>query len=100
VLFEEELRFSVNRRFKRMADQSVFRSDSKAFDGLQVVDLFTSAAAHEFRASAGLASASNFKAQLAQYVRSSLGTNSCLTGWRNADHSVQIYDHGNGKPAK
>lgn len=100
VLFEEELRFSINRRFGRLAVQSVYRADSHAFDGLQVVDLFTSAAAYEFRAAAGLASGSNVKSQLAEYVRSSIGTPTCLTGWRNDDHSVQVYDHGNGKPGK
>jgi hypothetical protein len=100
VLFEEELRFSVNRRFKRLALQSVFRADSHAFDGLQVVDLFTSAAANEFRANAGIASAVNVKSQLAAYVRSALGASSFLSGWRNAEHSVQVYENGNGKPAK
>lgn len=100
VLFEEELRFGVNRRFGRLAIQSVFRADSHAFDGLQVVDLLTSAAAHEFRSSAGLASRSNVKAELAEYVRSALGATSCLGGWRSDQHSVQVYDHGNGKPAK
>ena len=92
ILFEEELRFSINRRFRRMAVSSVFRSDSKAFDGLQVVDLFTSAAAHEFRANAGLASRTNHKAALADYIRSSLGADTFLSGWRNANHSVAIYD--------
>ncbi|MFS0867457.1 DUF3800 domain-containing protein [Microbacterium sp. 179-B 1A2 NHS] len=100
VLFEEELRFSVNRRLKRLAVQSVYRADSHAFDGLQVVDLFTSAAAYEFRAAAGLASGHNVKGQLAKHVRDQLGATSCLEGWRDADHSIQVYDHGNGKPGK
>lgn len=99
VLFEEELRFSINRRFRRMAVQSVYRADSHAFDGLQVVDLFTSAAAFEFRADAGLASASSDKGKLAAHVRAAIGAETCLSGWRNTDHSVQIYDHGNGKTA-
>lgn len=91
VLFEEELRFGVNRRFRRLAVASVYRGDSRAFDGLQVADLLTSAAAHEFRAAAGLASSTNVKAELASYVRSSLGAESFLAGWRNQEHSVQIY---------
>ena len=100
VLFEEELRFSINRRFRRLAVASVYRADSRAFDGLQVADLFTSAAAHEFRASAGLASTTNVKAELATYVRARLGADSFLDGWRNAEHSVQIYrglDRGLGE---
>ncbi|WP_029265064.1 MULTISPECIES: DUF3800 domain-containing protein [unclassified Microbacterium] len=99
VLFEEELRYSINRRFRRLAVQSVYRADSHAFDGLQVVDLFTSAAAFEFRANAGLASHSSEKGKLAAYVRESLGTETCLTGWRNSDHSIQIYNHGHGQVA-
>lgn len=94
VLFEEELRFSVNRRLRRLALASVYRADSKAFDGLQAVDLFTSAAAQEFRADAGLASTTNLKAQLADYARKALGAETLLGGWRNETHSVQIYDHG------
>lgn len=93
VLFEEELRFAINRRFRRLAAASVFRGDSRAFDGLQVTDLLTSAATHEFRAAAGLASTTNHKAELALHIRSLLGAETLLGGWRNALHSVQIYDH-------
>jgi hypothetical protein len=92
ILFEEDLRDSINRRFKRMAVTSVFRADSRAFDGLQVVDLFTSAAASEFRCAAGLASPSNPKSHLAAHVRECFGADSLLAGWRDARHSVQVFD--------
>lgn len=94
VLFEEELKASVNRRFGRLAITTVVRLDSKSSDGLQVVDLFTSAVAFEFRANEGLASTSNAKAELALHVRSALGVPTFLSGWKDADHSVQIYEHG------
>jgi len=94
ILFEEELKAGVNRRLNRLAVTSVVRLDSKTSDGLQVVDLLTSAAVFEFRAAAGLASLSNDKAELAAYVRAGLGVDSFLGGWRNENHSVQLYDHG------
>jgi hypothetical protein len=33
---------------------------------------------------------------LAAYVRKGLGCGSCLNGWRNDRHSVQIYGQGKG----
>lgn len=94
ILFEEELKAGVNRRLNRLAVTSVVRLDSKTSDGLQVVDLLTSAAVFEFRAAAGLASPKSDKAELAAYVRAALGVTSFLDGWRTDKHSVQIYDHG------
>lgn len=98
VLFEEDLRAAVNRRLHRLAVVSVCRLDSKSSDGLQIADLLTSAIAHEFRAAAGIASAKSEKGQLADHVRDRLGTPSCLPGWRNASHSVQVYEHGSWDP--
>lgn len=94
ILFEEDLRASVNRRLRRLAVVSVCRLDSRSSDGLQAVDLLTAATVFEFRAEVGLASNSSPRGQLAGYVRSKLGTDSCLAGWRNAEHSVARYHHG------
>lgn len=91
VLFEATLRANVNRRLRRLAVTSVCRLDSRSADGLQVVDLLTAAVALEFRISAGLASDSSVKAELAAHVRDRLGTESCLQGWRSARHSVAVY---------
>ncbi|MFP4512110.1 MAG: DUF3800 domain-containing protein [Acidimicrobiales bacterium] len=99
VLFEEDLRARVNRRLGRLAVVSVCRLDSRSSDGLQAADLLTSAVAFEFRSDAGLASPHTPKAELAQYVRQSLGAASCLKGWRNASHSVQLYEHGSWQPS-
>ena len=93
VLFEQDLRAGVNRRLRRLALVSVVRLDSRSSDGLQAVDLLTSAVAHEFRAEAGLASHTSPKGEMSAYVRSALGADSCLTGWRNDRHSVQIHRH-------
>lgn len=93
ILFEEDLRAGVNRRLKRLALVSAVRLDSKSCDGLQLVDLLTSATAFEFRASVGLASDTSLKGQLAAHVRERLGATTCLNGWRNAAHSVAVYGH-------
>jgi hypothetical protein len=99
IVFEEQLRTRVNARVERLGVVSVCRLDSKSSDGLQLADLLTSAVAFEFRAESGLASHKNPKGQLASHVRQQLGTGSCLQGWRNARHSVALYNHGSWKPA-
>lgn len=91
VRFEETLRSNVNRRLNRLGVVSACRLDSRSCDGLQVADLLTSAVAHEFRASTGRASHTSPKGRLAAHVRDRLGAPTCLSGWRNTRHSVQIY---------
>lgn len=98
ILFEEDLRSTINRRLRRLSIVSVVRLDSRSSDGLQTVDLLTSATAFEWRASAGLASKNNAKAHLAAYVRKALGADSCLGGWRSERHSVAVYTHGRWEP--
>lgn len=99
ILFEEDLRLRVNMRVRGLGLVSVVRLDSKSSDGLQLADLLTSAVAFEFRASAGLASPTSPKGQLAAHIRQAMGTTSCLGGWRNASHSVAIYSHGGIGPS-
>lgn len=99
VLFEQVLKSNINRRLRRLAVTSCLRLDSKSSDGLQVVDLLTSAAALEFRVDAGLASAGSPKAELAAHLRARLGADSLLTGWKNDRHSIAVYQHGSGAPA-
>ena len=94
VLFEEDLRSAVNKRVRRLAVVTTCRLDSRSSDGLQAADLLTSAAAFEFRVQAGLASEKSPKAELATHLRAALGTPTCIGGWRNAAHSVQVYKHG------
>ncbi|PRA79197.1 DUF3800 domain-containing protein [Microbacterium sp. MYb66] len=98
VKFEEDLKDGVNRRMRRLALTSVVRLDSRAADGLQVVDMLTSAAAFEFRASQGLASPTSPKGQLAQHVRNELGVESLLSGLHDGSHSLKIYEHGSWSP--
>lgn len=94
ILFEEDLRAAVNRRLNRLAAVSVVRLDSRASDGLQIADVFASAVTFEFREHAGLASASSPKGRVAAHLRARFGCTSFLQGWRNANHSVAIYNQG------
>jgi hypothetical protein len=80
VLFEQDVRAAVNQRLKRLAVVSVCRLDSKSTDGLQIVDLLTSAVAFEFRQAAGMAAKRNAKASLAKYIRRQYGVTTCLKG--------------------
>lgn len=97
ILFEEDLKAAVNTRLRRLAVVTVCRLDSKSSDGLQLADLLTSSTAFEFRASVGLASHASHKGAVAKHFRDVLGATSCLPGWRNSSHSVQVYEHGSGR---
>jgi hypothetical protein len=91
VRFEESIKAEVNRRLRRLAVHSVVRLDSRAADPLQLADLLVSAITFEFRASAGRASTGSPKGELARYVRSAFGADSCLQGVTNGRLNVKIY---------
>ena len=95
VVFEQDVRAAVNKQLKRLAVVSVCRLDSRATDALQIADLLTSAVAHEFRQTAGMASKYNAKAILAKYIRGQYGVESCLKGCRDERLNVALYgvDH-------
>ena len=91
VRFEESIKAEVNRRLRRLAVHSVVLLDSRPADLLQLADLLVSAITFEFRASAGRASGVSPKAELARYVRSAFGADSCLQGITNERLNVKIY---------
>jgi len=91
VSFEIDVKAQVNRRLRRLGVISVCRLDSRAADCLQIVDLLTAAVAFEFRQSAGLASSTTPKAELAEYVRQVFGASSFLSGFRSARLNVALF---------
>jgi hypothetical protein len=91
VVFEQDVRAAVNKQLRRLAVVSVCRLDSRATDALQIADLLTSAVAHEFRQTAGMASKYNAKAILAKYIRGQYGVKSCLNGCRDERLNVALY---------
>lgn len=95
VRFEEDLKASVNKRLGRLGVTTVVRLDSKSTDGLQLVDMLTSAIAFEYREKAGLASSGSPKAKLAGHIRQMLGVSSCIGGFKNESLNVREYEHDN-----
>jgi hypothetical protein len=91
VLFEQDVRTAVNQRRGRLGVTSVCRLSSKATDGLQAVDLITSAITHEFRQAGGVASSTNPKAALAQHMRGRYAIDSCLQGCKEGGLNVALY---------
>lgn len=91
VLFEQEVKYEVNRRLGRLAVTSVCRLDSKSCDALQMVDLLTGSVTFEFRQEAGLASGGSAKGQLAAYVREQFGVSTVVTGTRAEGFNVAIH---------
>lgn len=89
--FERDVRVAVNERLRRLAVTSVCRMDSRAADPLQLVDLLTSAVAFEFRQSAGLASATSAKADVAAHLRTRFGVQSFLGGHKSGAMNVAVY---------
>jgi hypothetical protein len=91
VLFEQDVKYEVNRRLGRLAVTSVCRLDSKSADPLQLVDLLTGAVTHEFREAAGLAGAKSPKGQLAAYLREQIGFESALNGLKLPGFNVEVH---------
>jgi hypothetical protein len=91
ILFEESVKYEVNRRLGRLAVASMCRLDSKSADPLQLVDVLTGAVVFEFRQSQGLASATSVKGQLAAYVREQFGVDSALNGIHKDHFNVALY---------
>jgi len=91
VLFEQDLRSEVNRRFDRLAVLPVVRLDSKAATPLQIVDLLTSAVTFEFRQNARVAGTTTPKAQLARHLRDCYSVHTFLQGCELPKISVQLH---------
>lgn len=101
VDFETTVTQRVNNRLGRLAIANMIRLDSKATDGLQVVDLLTSAVGFEFRQAAGLAGAKNPKAALAEYARGRFQVGAAAfteVPIRSARIGVRMYGHGQWRP--
>ncbi|NVC25308.1 DUF3800 domain-containing protein [Kocuria salina] len=93
VLFEEDLKSNVNRRLHRLGIASVARMDSRATDGLQAVDVLTSAVAFHHRRQAGLAGHRSPKALLADHVADGFGVPDFLTARKTEYLGLKMYNH-------
>lgn len=91
VKFEEDVQSEVNRRLQRLAVATICRLDSKACDGLQVVDVLTGAVTFEHRQAAGLAGSRSAKALLSEHLRNAYGVETTLDGCKTDKINVAIY---------
>ena len=93
VLFEEDFKANVNRRLRRLGIASVARMDSRATDGLQAVDVLTSAVAFHHRRQAGLAGQRSPKARLSDHVAEGFGVPDFLCARKTDRLGLRMYDH-------
>ncbi|MDP9297919.1 MAG: DUF3800 domain-containing protein [Actinomycetota bacterium] len=100
VLFEQDVKYEVNRRLGRLAVTSVCRLDSKSADPLQLVDLMTGAVTHEFRQDAGIAGARSPKGKLAAHVREQFGFDSALDRVKLPSFNVARYGTGSSPKSR
>lgn len=92
--FENTVRKECNDRLERLAVASVIQVDSKATEGLQLVDMLTGAVAFGFKADAGLANHESQKGRMASHLRQKLGVVNFDTGFKSASFNVKLYEHG------
>lgn len=93
ITFEQTVRKETNSRLGRLAVVSVVQVDSKATEGLQLVDVLTGAVGFGFKADAGLASHTSNKGSVAAHLRAQLGGASFNLGHECPGFDVQIYEH-------
>jgi hypothetical protein len=100
VDFESTVTERVNKRLDRLAVANLIRIDSASTDGLQIVDLLTSAVGFEFRQAAGIAGRGNPKDALAGNVRDRFGVGQPFTAvpLKSAKIGVRLYEHGAWNP--
>jgi hypothetical protein len=91
--FENTVREECNGRLDRLAVTSVVQVDSKATEGLQLVDVLTGAVAFGFKADTKLASHNSLKGKVSAYLRQKLGVTDFNCGYRGQNFNVKTYEH-------
>jgi len=89
IRFEVEVKKSLNQNKKRLALAGVCRFDSKSNDLLQLVDLLIGTVAYDIKFKKGLVDGSKYKLEVVDYLKSKLGANSFLAGFKN--HNFNIF---------
>ncbi|OXM49567.1 hypothetical protein CFP71_29935 [Amycolatopsis thailandensis] len=91
--FESTVKIECNNRLDRLAVTSVIQVDSKATEGLQLVDMLVGAVAFGFKADCGLGNHRSLKGQLAQKLRAKLGVPNFDSGYKSSAFGVRLYEH-------
>ena len=91
--FEATVKTECNARLGRLAVASVVQVDSKATEGLQLVDVLTGAVGYNFKTSVGLAGGNSHKAGVTQHVLSLLRASTLREGFASNRFKVNVYEH-------
>lgn len=102
IRFEVDVKKNFNKKKKRLALAGVCRFDSKSNDLLQLVDLLIGAVSYDIKFKKGLVSGSKHKIELVDYLKSKLGANTFVNGFKNYNFSLFVdkTDHFNGTQDK
>src|SRR3989344_9239237 len=90
IRFEVEVKKIFNQNKKRLALAGVCRFDSKSNDLLQLVDLLIGAITYDIKFAKKLVDGSKYKLELVNYLKSKLGANSFLSGFKNYNFNIFV----------
>lgn len=89
IRFEVNTKKMFNVKKKRLALAGVCRFDSKSNDLLQLTDLLIGAITYDIKFKKGLVSGSKYKLEIVNYLKSKLGTDTLVKGFKN--HNFNIF---------
>src|SRR3989338_1334251 len=89
IRFEVETKKKFNQKKKRLALAGVCRFDSKSNDLLQLVDLLIGAITYDIKFAKKLVDGSKYKIEIVDYLKSKLGTDNFVNGFKN--HNFNIF---------
>lgn len=89
IRFEVETKKKFNQKKRRLALAGVCRFDSKSNDLLQLVDLLIGAITYNVKFTKRLVDGSKYKLEIVDYLKSKLGVDTFVRGFRN--HNFNIF---------
>lgn len=90
IRFEVDVKKHFNQANKRLALAGVCRFDSKSNDLLQLTDLLIGAVTYDIKLKKGLVPGSKSKIELVEYLKSKLGTDTFVKGFKNHNFNVFV----------
>lgn len=90
IKFEVNTKKNFNAKKKRLALAGVCRFDSKSNDLLQITDLLIGAITYDVKYKKGLVEGSKYKIEVVDYLKSKLGTETFVKGFKNHNFSIFV----------
>lgn len=90
IRFEVNTKKSFNINKKRLALAGVCRFDSKSNDLLQITDLLIGAVTYDIKFKKGLVEGSKHKLEIVDYLKSKLGTDTFMKGFKNYNFNIFV----------